>query len=99
MNRWKMGALLGALALGACGSDDGGGDKGGDGDEKQTLRIAWVPKALDNIVFETGRDGAFLRATEINDDPASDVKIEVIYDASKNSDATEQAAVIDKLVA
>jgi ribose transport system substrate-binding protein len=99
MNRWKMGALLGALALGACGSDDGGGDKGGDDNERRKLRIAWVPKALDNIVFETGRDGAFLRATEINDDPASDVEIEVIYDASKNSDAAEQAAVIDKLVA
>jgi ribose transport system substrate-binding protein len=99
MKSWKMGALVCALALGACGSDDGGDDKGGDGDEKQTLRIAWVPKSLDNIVFETGRDGAYLRAKEINEDPASKVKIEVIYDAPKESDAAAQAAVIDKLVA
>jgi ribose transport system substrate-binding protein len=99
MNGWKLGALLCALAICGCGSDAKDDDKGGGGDEKQTLRIAWVPKALDNVVFETGRDGAFLRAKEINEDPASDVNIEVIYDASEASDATEQAAVIDKLVA
>ena len=104
MNKWTLGTLLCALALGACGSDGGGSDNGGgDGDqgggEKQTLRIGWVPKALNNVVFETGRDGAFLRAKEINADPNSDVEIEVIYDASEASDATAQAAVIDKLVA
>jgi ribose transport system substrate-binding protein len=113
MKKLTMGTLLCALALGACGSDGGGdangdgdtsgdGDTNGDGDnggDTQTLRIGWVPKSLNNVVFETGRDGAFLRAKEINADPESDVKIEVVYDASEMSDATAQAAVIDKLVA
>jgi ribose transport system substrate-binding protein len=82
------------LALSACG-DSGPSDK----EEVQKLRIAWVPKSLNNPVFETGRDGAFLRATELNSEPGNELEIEVIYDAPEASDAAEQAKVIDRLVA
>jgi len=98
LNKLTMAIFASVLALSACG-DSGSDGKTGSDTEKTKLRIAWVPKALNNVVFETGRDGALLRAKEINSDPESDVEIEVIYQASEASDAKEQAKVIDQLVA
>lgn len=66
-------------------------------DEVRTLRIAWIPKALDNPVFELGRKGAFQRAAELS--TTGNVKVEVIYTGSVSSDAMEQARVVEDMIA
>lgn len=81
------GALLG-FAVTAC-SEAAGPD---------ALRLAWVPKALNNPVFETGRDGARLRAAELNR-AQNGVRVEVVYDGPLEPNATDQAEVIDRVLA
>jgi ribose transport system substrate-binding protein len=64
---------------------------------RQTLTIAWIPKALDNPVFELGRQGALQKAAELSAD--GPVQVEVLYVGSVSSDAAEQVHVIDDVIA
>lgn len=62
----------------------------------EKLTIAWIPKALNNPVFELGRDGAFKKAEELT---ATGSKVEVLYVGSVASDAAEQARVVEDVIA
>ena len=66
--------------------------------DKDTMTIAWIPKSLNNPVFEIGRDGAFKKAEEINA-AGGPVKVEVDYVGSVASDAAEQARVVEDVIA
>jgi ribose transport system substrate-binding protein len=61
------------------------------------LTIAWIPKALNNPVFELGRAGAVQRAAELA--AAGPVKVEVRVYGSVASDAAEQARVVEDVIA
>jgi ribose transport system substrate-binding protein len=65
--------------------------------ERQTLTIAWIPKALDNPVFDIGRKGAELRAAELS--AAGPVNVEILYVGSVSSDVGEQARVVEDAIA
>ena len=61
------------------------------------LTIAWIPKSLNNPVFEIGRDGAYKAAEELS--ARTGKRIEVLYMASLASDATEQARIVEDAIA
>jgi ribose transport system substrate-binding protein len=63
----------------------------------ESLTIAWIPKALNNPVFEIGRDGAFKKAEELTAETGTEVTVE--YVGSVASDATEQARVVEDVIA
>jgi ribose transport system substrate-binding protein len=63
----------------------------------EKLTIAWIPKALNNPVFEVGRDGAFKKAEELT--AAGPIEVEVLYVGSVASDAAEQARVVEDVIA
>ena len=65
--------------------------------EDGTLTIAWIPKALNNPVFELGRDGCFTAAQELTE--KGPYKVECLYIGSVSSDMAEQARVIADAVA
>lgn len=65
--------------------------------DKDTMTIAWIPKALNNPVFEIGRDGAFKKAEELTAKGPITVKVE--YVGSVASDAAEQARVVEDVIA
>jgi len=58
--------------------------------------FAWIPKALNNPVFELGRSGALQKAKELTEQTGDTV--EVLYVASVNSDAAEQVRVIEDVI-
>lgn len=62
------------------------------------ITIAWIPKALNNPVFEIGREGALKKADEINK-KGGKYKVEVLYVGSIASDAAEQSRIIEDVVA
>lgn len=62
-----------------------------------TITIAWIPKALNNPVFEIGREGALKKAEELT--AKGPYKVEVLYVGSVASDAAEQARVVDDVIA
>ncbi|WP_324716543.1 sugar-binding protein [Carboxydochorda subterranea] len=61
------------------------------------LTFAWIPKALNNPVFELGRDGAFAKAKELT--AKGPYQVEVLYVGSVASDAAEQVRVIEDVIA
>lgn len=61
--------------------------------EDGVLNIAWIPKALDNQVFELGRIGAEVRAGELTEEEGG-CKVEVFVAAPMNASADEQAALL-----
>ena len=63
----------------------------------EKLTIAWIPKSLNNPVFEVGRDGAFKKAEELT--AAGPTAVEVLYVGSVASDAAEQARVVEDVIA
>jgi ribose transport system substrate-binding protein len=63
----------------------------------EKLTIAWIPKALNNPVFEVGRDGAFKKAEELT--AATDTEVVIDYVGSVASDAAEQARVVEDVIA
>lgn len=63
--------------------------------EKYTF--AWIPKALNNPVFELGSVGAFQKAKELTEQTPDEV--EVLYVGSVASDAAEQARVVEDVIA
>ncbi len=65
--------------------------------EDGTLTIAWIPKALNNPVFELGRDGCFAAAQALTEQ--GPYTVECLYIGSVSSDMAEQARVIADAVA
>jgi ribose transport system substrate-binding protein len=59
--------------------------------------IAWIPKALGNPVFETGRAGAIKKAEELT--AKGPYKVEVQYVGSVASDIAEQSRVVEDVIA
>jgi len=75
-------AVLAVLAIVGCGYQQ---------ESEKKLRIAVVPKALDNPVFKPTHEGAKRAARELGG-------IEVVWTAPIESDAVEQVRVIEGLV-
>ena len=65
--------------------------------QHRKITIAWIPKALNNPVFEVGRAGAIEKALELT--RVGPVDVEVMYVAPVSSDAAEQARVVDDVIA
>ena len=65
--------------------------------QRRKLVIAWIPKALDNPVFEVGRLGAQRRALELT--YSGPIDVEVLYVGSVASDAAEQVRVVEDVIA
>ncbi|MGQ9625905.1 MAG: sugar-binding protein [Anaerolineae bacterium] len=65
--------------------------------ERTTLTIAWIPKALNNPVFALGRDGAFAKARELT--KKGPITVDVVYTASLASDAAAQVRVVEDVIA
>jgi ribose transport system substrate-binding protein len=63
----------------------------------ERLTIAWIPKALNNPVFELGRAGALQRAAELT--AAGPVDVDVLVYGSVASDAVEQTRVVEDVIA
>jgi ribose transport system substrate-binding protein len=61
------------------------------------ITIAWIPKALNNPVFEVGKAGAVQKAAELT--AAGPVDVEIMYVGPVASDAAEQARVVDDVIA
>ena len=61
------------------------------------LTIAWIPKALNNPVFEIGRDGAFKKAEELTASTGTEVVVD--YVGSVASDMAEQARIVEDVIA
>jgi len=83
--------LIGLLGLVACGTSTP------PARHTQRLTIAWIPKALNNPVFELGRAGAVQRAAELT--AAGPVEVQVLVYGSVASDAAEQARVVEDVIA
>jgi len=62
-----------------------------------TITIAWIPKALNNPVFEIGKVGAETKAAELT--KAGPYKVVIDYTASVNSDIAEQTKVMEDVIA
>ena len=65
--------------------------------QRRKITIAWIPKALNNPVFEVGKAGAIQKAAELT--AAGPVDVEVMYVGPVASDAAEQARVVDDVIA
>ena len=65
--------------------------------EQQTLTIAWIPKALNNPVFELGRQGALQKAEELS--ASGPVQVEILYVGSVSSNAAEQVQLMEDVIA
>ena len=64
--------------------------------EDDTFTIAWIPKSLNNPVFELGRDGCMAAAEQLSAEVGRPV--ECLYMGSVNSDMAEQARVIEDAI-
>jgi ribose transport system substrate-binding protein len=60
------------------------------------LTVAWIPKALDNPIFELGRHGAAQKAAELS--AKGPVEVEVIYVGPVTADAAEQMRLLDGVI-
>lgn len=89
--RLVLALVAGLLWLAACGAPTPSAP------HAQRLTIAWIPKALNNPVFELGRAGALQRAAELT--VAGPVEVEVLVYGSVASDAAEQARVVEDVIA
>ena len=87
--RFRPLAWLVLLLIGACQGN-------GAAPDQKTLTIAWIPKALDNPVFELGRRGAEKRAAELS--ASGPVKVNLLYIGSVASDAAEQMRVMEDVI-
>lgn len=63
--------------------------------EDGVFNVAWLPKALNNQVFELGRIGAETRAAELSE--VGPCRIEVLYTAPITALAEEQARLIEEI--
>jgi ribose transport system substrate-binding protein len=83
--------LVGLLGLVACGAATPSARP------PERLTIAWIPKALNNPVFELGRVGALQRAAELT--AAGPIEVEVLVYGTVAADAAEQARVVEDVIA
>lgn len=84
LGRLGFSVLCGWLLVG-CG--------GGESKENpEALTFVWIPKELNNAVFETGRDGALLKAAELTQ--REERKVEVTYAGPETGDASGQADIV-----
>lgn len=60
------------------------------------ITIAWIPKALDNPIFELGRHGAAQKASELSS--KGPVEVEVVYVGPVTADAAEQMRLLDGVI-
>lgn len=95
MKGWALLGWVVVVGLAACQPAQGPGPA--PTGDRPKLVIAWIPKALDNPVFEIGRQGAEQRAAELT--TAGPVDVEVLYAGPVASDAAEQVRVIDDVIA
>ena len=65
--------------------------------QDDTFTLAWIPKSLNNPVFELGRDGCMKAAEEMSG-LYEGVEVECLYLGSVNSDMAEQARVIEDAI-
>jgi ribose transport system substrate-binding protein len=63
----------------------------------KVIKIAWIPKALNNPVFELGKVGAETKAAELT--KAGPYKVEIMYVGSVASDIAEQVKVMEDAIA
>ncbi|NDJ84904.1 MAG: sugar ABC transporter substrate-binding protein, partial [Chloroflexi bacterium] len=61
-----------------------------------SFTIAWIPKALNNQVFELGRIGAETRAAELTEE--GPCTVEILYAAPLTASAEDQAALLDEVM-
>jgi ribose transport system substrate-binding protein len=61
------------------------------------IKIAWIPKALNNPVFELGKVGAETKAAELT--KIGPYKVEIMYVGSVASDIAEQVKVMEDAIA
>jgi len=66
------------------------------GEKPEELTFAWIPKALNNPVFEVGRDGAFQKAKELTEEMGTQVNVR--YVASVAANPEEQARVVEDVI-
>ena len=64
--------------------------------QDDTFTLAWIPKALNNPVFELGRDGCMQAAAELSE--MTGKTVECLYMGSDSSDMAEQARVIEDAI-
>ena len=89
-------SILVGLTLSACDTP-GEETPAPESEEKpETLTFAWIPKALNNPVFEVGRDGAFQKAEDLTEQTG--VEVNVRYVASVTADPEEQSRIVDDVI-
>ena len=64
--------------------------------QDDAITIAWIPKSLNNPVFELGRDGCMKAAEELT--ASTGQTVECLYMGSVASDMAEQARVIEDAI-
>jgi ribose transport system substrate-binding protein len=89
--------LIGALVVWRATIKLPGGSQLSERSSRQTLTIAWIPKARNNPVFELGRQGAIQKAAELS--ASGPIQVDVLYVGSVSSDAAEQVQVIEDVIA
>jgi ribose transport system substrate-binding protein len=65
--------------------------------EDNVIKITWIPKALNNPVFEAGKVGAETKAAELT--KAGPYTVEIMYVGSVASDIAEQVKVMEDAIA
>ncbi len=83
--------LLIIVGVGACY-----GTKGRETGPSRTLTIAWIPKAMNNPIFELGYRGALKRAEELS--ARGPVRVHILYVAPVSADAAEQVRVMEDVI-
>jgi ribose transport system substrate-binding protein len=89
--------LLGILIVWQVLSRPASNPSSPESSDRQTLTIAWIPKARDNPVFELGRQGAVQKASELS--ASGPIQVKVLYASSVSSDAAEQVRVMEDAIA
>ena len=91
-------AILVLLLIGCADTSEPIVPSGGEEvDAAEKISIAWIPKALNNPVFEAGREGAFLKAKELS--ASGDIEVEILYVGPVASDAGEQTRMVEDVIA
>jgi ribose transport system substrate-binding protein len=93
MTKWRLLFLFILIGCSGISLSDGGACPLAD----DTFTIAWIPKALDNPVFELGRVGAHTRADELNQ--ISPCRVEVFVAASLHADSALQVQLLYDIIA
>jgi ribose transport system substrate-binding protein len=91
-----MAMCLAMVPLFSCDDGRNNDEEGGGGDGNK-ITIAWIPKEKDNQVFETGLDGARLKALELTQ--ATKHEVEILYLAPQSAaDIEGQKASVQEAI-